>query len=115
MNYSGNRIIVTDYARLFVSEDGGTTWAETRPAGDNDRHWQSCSMNDNGCRMIVSIESDTNGRLYVTNDFGTTWTETRPVGDTNEWWSTVCLSGNGLKLGAAMSDGNSGEVYIGDA
>jgi hypothetical protein len=60
----------------------GSTWSETRPAGDVDKNWQD--MKSSKGQVFIS---DYNGRLWYFN--GYSWSEQRPIDDNNYTWMGV--------------------------
>jgi len=78
---SGN----TSRGRLFISEDFGTTWTETRPAGDTNQCWREVKMLKDASIYIAT----TNTRAYISYNRGGTWSELRPKGDVDADWTLV--------------------------
>jgi len=64
MSSNGQTIIVgeTTVGRLYISNDGASTWAETQPAGNVDKTWQTSSMSSDGNIMLAGVFG---GRLYL--------------------------------------------------
>lgn len=48
--------------RLYVSEDGGSTWSEEQPAGDVDKDWLAADLDDTGSIRMAGVSV---GRLYL--------------------------------------------------
>jgi len=66
--------------RLYRSINGGTTWAETQPAGNFNATWAGSHVATLGTFAFVT----TNTKLYRSNDGGATWVElTSPNANTN--------------------------------
>jgi photosystem II stability/assembly factor-like uncharacterized protein len=92
----GTRIIVgvTDH-RVYASEDNGSTWQETQPAGDVDRGWY---LNTTFFNENVVVAGFSTGRLYISDDSGSTWQETQPVGDQDVPWAFASADSDGSKI-----------------
>jgi len=88
------------------------SWAETRPAGNEDKQWKSVSISADGQIMLTGARA---GRLYKSTDGGNTLIETRPDGDNNRNWSSVAVSSDAKTLVAANSlsaTPTNGRIYI---
>jgi hypothetical protein len=51
-----------DGGRLYRSTDTGANWSEVQPAGDANKAWFGCSVDDDGSVMLAG--TDGGGRLY---------------------------------------------------
>jgi photosystem II stability/assembly factor-like uncharacterized protein len=74
---------------------GQPTWTETRPAGDDNRDWQTTAISGDGMTMLAGADFS---RLYLSTDGGATWTETQPAGDDDHYWQTTVISKNGMTM-----------------
>ena len=75
--------------RIYVSHDGGETWATTPLVSAG-----KCSASSaDGLKLIVG-----GGRLYVSANGGTTWTETQPEGDVTGQWTGCDITSDGTKM-----------------
>lgn len=77
---SGDNVVLGAFStggRLYISHDGGGTWAETRPAGDVDRSWEKVSMSNDGQVILAS----TNSTAYLSVDGGGSWSVTAGGGE----------------------------------
>ena len=61
---------------IYVSSDGGETWAEKDPAG-GDRQWSNGASSADGTHLIIGAYND---YLYTSTDGGDTWTLRDPAG-----------------------------------
>lgn len=89
--------------RIYLSKDGGTTFAETRPAGNVDRSWWFVDCSDDGEFLMAGVYgggtgSYTGGRIYISLNCGDTWSEVRPSGDTSYYWEDGCCNSDGSVL-----------------
>ena len=95
---------------IWVSADGGTTWANRTPAGVN-QTWSALVTASNG-REIIAAGSP--GLLYFSFDTGLNWS---PVGVAKNW-ASIAASEDGTKLWAAAandtlySSGNGGVTWV---
>jgi len=86
-----------------LSLNGGTSWSEIAPHGENaDKYWQTTAMSSDGSRIIAGIEG---GRLYISTDSGETWDETTPEGNASKSWYTSAMNGDGSKIIAGVWGG----------
>ena len=91
---AADKLIYTDTFSSF----GGITWAESRPAGDVNKTWQSLASSSNGGNLIAG----TTLRLYTSNDSGATWAERQPAGAVNKNWQDVASNSDGSQLVAVV-------------
>jgi photosystem II stability/assembly factor-like uncharacterized protein len=118
MSADGNIIIAgyeyadlaVKYGRLFITNNGGSWWFETQPAGARNIFWQTSSMSADGTKIIVGsqIMSGTGsgtGRLWLTTNTGTTWSVTNPAGDVDLNWNTTSMSADGSRILASVLNG----------
>ena len=102
----GTSLLAAVYGgRLYRSTDSGTTWTETRPAGNTDQNWLSVAGSADGTQLMAGVSY---GRLYRSTDSGTTWTETRPAGDTNQNWQSIATDALGIRF---LVDVSGGRLY----
>ncbi len=94
-NMAGTVLAAANTGRLYTSDDNGSTWTETQPAGDTDQDWSAVAIGASGELQMAAAR---NGRLYLrgTGDRDhpdpTLWFETQPVGDTDQDWSMVAIA-----------------------
>jgi photosystem II stability/assembly factor-like uncharacterized protein len=94
---AADKMIYTD----SFSSHGGVTWAESRPAGDVNKNWQSLASSGSGGNLIAGNTL----RLYLSDDKGVTWAESRPAGNVNRNWWGVASDSDGSNLIAAAFGG----------
>ncbi len=57
MSSDGTNLIADVYGgRLYISTNGGSSWAETQPAGDLDKNWYTTSMSSDGTKLIAGAK-----------------------------------------------------------
>lgn len=78
-------------------------WAETQPAGDNNKEWQTVASSSSGLNLVAAVYG---GRLYTSDDTGTSWTERTPAGSFDQNWEAVASDQDGSNLIAAAWNGN---------
>jgi hypothetical protein len=102
INDAGNKMLAGTYnGRLYVSSDGGTSWAETRPAGNVNKIWFTVAVSADGKTMLAG----TGTRLYRSTDGGATWAETQPAGNNDADWRGTAIGNGGQTLAAAARYG----------
>ena len=94
-NDRGDRVIMAGEFRLYLSDDCGETWVETKPVGNVDKQWASLAMSADGQTIIAGIQ---NGRLYKTINGGTNWAETQPAGAVDRVWWNLLMSADGQTI-----------------
>lgn len=107
MNSSGSVMIAGETTndnggRLLYSTNSGNSWIETRPAGNNDKKWNTTSMDVSGSKIIAGIYG---GRLYYSINTGASWAEIRPAGDVDKNWYSTSLSSDGNTVIAGVDGG----------
>lgn len=106
------------FGRVFVSEDGGDTWANITPEdeGDEISNWQHAVVSGNGQR-IVAVSSEDTDNVYVTDNAGDTWQALPVDGD---WsmnnWDTLAVSDDGSKIlfGGESWETATTQLYLSD-
>ena len=89
-------------ARLWLSTNGGSSWAETRPAGDVSKHWRSCAVDADGSVLLAGTYG---GRLYRSTNSGSSWTEMTPAGSVDRNWRSCTSDSDGSVLMVAAYGG----------
>jgi alpha-tubulin suppressor-like RCC1 family protein len=82
---------------LYVSTDGGSTFASKGGAGD----WGAVAMSSDG---MVQAASTLAGPIYLSTDGGNTWAPTSS--GSKDWWE-VAVSDDGSTIVASVSGGGS--------
>lgn len=102
--------------RLYLSTNGGTSWTETRPAGDVNKFWRALSLSGDGELLLAGgtlgsgdASPSNPGRLYSSDDSGTTWGEERPAGDVERTWWVAAADSDGSVLLVGV---NGGRLYM---
>jgi hypothetical protein len=74
---SGDNLFAAINDRLYISNNRGVTWTETRPLGDVDATWKAIAINsiygDDGHYELYAASAY--GRLWRSVDNGLNWTE----------------------------------------
>jgi hypothetical protein len=52
------------------------SWSEAQPAGDNNREWYFCDVDDDGSVLLAAAFES---RLYLSVNGGSSWSETQPL------------------------------------
>lgn len=93
--------------RIYISSDGGTSWSETRPAGDASYYWISGRCGGDGSVLFVNKY---NG-FYLSTNMGSSWTTVTSPASIG---AQVACSDTGQYLIAAREYGSAGYCYISD-
>lgn len=100
MSGDGKTIVVGENTgRVYLSTNSGSSWSETRPAGNSNYNWQSIAMTDDGQTIIAATYG--NG-LYRSTNRGSTWSEIQPLGNTDGTWNSVGISDNAQTIVAGV-------------
>jgi photosystem II stability/assembly factor-like uncharacterized protein len=103
VNGSGSTMLAgVQGGRLYLSTNGGASWAETRPAGNTDQQWYTSGVSKDGKTMLVGTNG---GRIYLSKDSGATWAETQPAGNADKCWRVSEVKGGGQILFVASRGG----------
>jgi photosystem II stability/assembly factor-like uncharacterized protein len=97
--------------KIFVSQNGGSTWEDVSPVGA--QTWHAVAVSGDG-DTLVAVADDDMGNLYISTDGGDSW-QTDPI--SNVWnWESLSISDNGNKIliGGESSIDASSFVYISD-
>ena len=87
MNMDGSTIIAgVDQGNLFITTNGGITWAKIQPAGNVKKQWFTTSITPDGNKIIAGALG---GRLYISSDRGVNWNELKTRGDAGIYWLTT--------------------------
>ncbi len=97
----GSRLIAAEAGgNLWISIDGGTSWAATSaPSG---LQWLAVASSSDGVHLAATVNG---GLIYTSADSGGTWTAS-PVNSTQ--WISVTSSADGRRLAAADEQGGGG-------
>jgi photosystem II stability/assembly factor-like uncharacterized protein len=103
MSSNGQIILVAGLgARVYITTNGGDSWTETQPGGDDDLDWYTISMSSNGQTILIG---DHTGRLYLSNNSGSSWSEVQPAGNTDHQWRTTIVSDDEQVMFAGVDGG----------
>jgi hypothetical protein len=106
---TGQRIVVSEYKHLYISNDFGQTFSSGRDVtGDN---ILDCGMSDDGSVILIG----TNGAgVFISKDYGASFSAVTSLPSGN--WFTVAVSGDGNHLLAAAQTGGptvqTGEIRV---
>jgi photosystem II stability/assembly factor-like uncharacterized protein len=88
--------------RLWLSKDGGDTWDEMRPTGDDaSKTWWVNGCSADGTRLYAAQSNyggGDQGRMYRSVNSGAEWDEIRPLGDIDTGWVNFYCSADGMRL-----------------
>jgi hypothetical protein len=89
-----------DAGSIWVSKDGGGTWAQKYPLNDGLGHsWQTVSCSDDGSVILAKKRNNQYyDSLWYSWNTGTDWREVKPAGDVNIYWGKPIVSGSGSIL-----------------
>lgn len=81
-NRDGTRLVAGEYeGRVWLSDDTGASWEETRPLGDESYLWQAAACDASGQRIALAASSgggfDIAG-LQVSGNYGVSWVDQSP-------------------------------------
>lgn len=121
-SYNGSVLLGGVYqGRLWLSTNGGTDWAETKPIGDASSGWVSCAVNDNGS---VLLAGNTSGYLWLSTNGGVSWASPRAPYDgiyaiACDTTGSIILTGGDYHLQLSINGGASwpeqrpaGDVHV---
>ena len=113
---SGGSIIVTclgsalysyaDAGHIYISEDGGNTWAESFPLADSLGHsWNNVCCSEDGTVMLArKRDSQYYDSIWYSWDTGATWKEVKPAGVGNISWGKPKVSGSGTIMSVVFTN-----------
>lgn len=109
----GSKIVAVandDLDHIYVSTDGGANW-QTSSVDQSARYWESASISDNGGKILVGGENDSNSSSldYFSNDGGDNWTDISPDMGKLAFTTRATMSSSGDKLVVATYGYDSGE------
>jgi len=96
MSSDGQTIILgAKLGRLYISTDGGSSWNETQPAGNEDKDWKTTSISSGGDTIIAVIPYN---KIYISTNKGTNWNEVNFPNSENMYFSSFSMSFDGKKF-----------------
>jgi uncharacterized repeat protein (TIGR01451 family) len=96
----------TPGGRLYLSSDGGQTWAEQQLIGDADDNWDAIAMSADGTHQVAAArDSD---HVFISHDAGTSWVD---VGLTGASAAGAGMSSDGYTILLAGKN-SQGKAYI---
>ncbi len=96
MSADGRRLVLAVPGdMLFISSDGGETWAPRESVRD----WQAVASSADGSKVIAVAHHETGAAVYVSHDFGLTWTNP-PMSPFTDYtrWDAVVSSADGARF-----------------
>lgn len=112
------RLLLRFGHRIYRSINGGNSWSEIQPDGDNTRRWFCSSISNDGSKMLASqylIADGVSGKIFYSSDYGVNWTEVQPIDANLHDWYYCKISPDGSTLFACEYGSVSasvGGVYV---
>jgi len=108
-NSDGTNLIATrNGGHIYLSQDGGISWVERKPAGDEELSWGASAVSEDGTHFLAGVLG---GRLYLSTDSGSNWAETGPSIGTNKNWYSAAMNFDGSII--VVSEGwGVGRLYL---
>lgn len=97
-----NLIVASNSGRIYISNDSGDTWSESRPNGNQDLDWHCVASDGDGSTLLACIYG---GRLYKSTNSGSSWAEVQPDGDSDYNFDKIKVSSNGLIIAISVYGG----------
>jgi photosystem II stability/assembly factor-like uncharacterized protein len=110
LSLDGTKMVAGAFGgNLFISTDGGGTWATSTAAGT--AHWDAITVSSDGQKIAATVGPfNSGGMIYTTTNGGVSWTTSNPGGGSR--WATIAGSSDGNKLVAASNgDFTAGDIY----
>lgn len=89
-----------DDSMVYISHDGGDSWAESDPNAEYNAEWYDAAISDDGSTVSV-VSNGEQGKMFVSTDSGQNWHEEDPgqeSEDTNNYWQTLDINQDGSKV-----------------
>lgn len=98
--------VYSDTGSIWISKDGGSTWAQSFPLGDGLGHsWNNVCCSEDGSVMLArKRNSQYYDSIWYSWDTGATWREVLPAGAINKSWGKPKVSGGGTVMGVVTTN-----------